>query len=84
MTVTLDKKNVNIDRLKVWLTSNYDFLGATQDDYRDFPSYQFNVPFGENYSSRITFKETIIKILNCTLSHIEYVYQGQCLKIRKS
>ena len=79
MTLTLDKKNVNIDRLKVWLTSNYDFLGATQDDYRDFPSYQFNVPFGENYSTRITFKETIINPLNCKLSDVEYVSEEQCL-----
>ena len=79
MTLTLDKKNVNIDRLKVWLTSNYDFLGATQDDYRDFPSYQFNVPFGENYSTRITFKETIINPLNCKLSDVEYISEEQCL-----
>ena len=31
MTVAIEKKNVDIDRLKVWPTSNYDFFGATQD-----------------------------------------------------
>ena len=47
MTVAIEKKNVDIDRPKVWPTSNYDFFGATQDHSRHFPSYQFNVPFGE-------------------------------------
>ena len=49
MTLAIEKKNVDIDRLKVWLTSNYDFFGATQDDSRHFLSYQFNVPFGKIY-----------------------------------
>ena len=79
MTVAIEKKNVDIDHLKVWLTSNYDFFGATQDDSKRFPSYQFNVPFGEIYYPKITFKETIIKTLNCKLSHIEYVSEVQCL-----
>ena len=47
MTVAIEKKNVDIDSLKVWLTSNYGFFGATQVDSRHFPSYQLNVPFGE-------------------------------------
>ena len=72
-------KLLGIDSLKVWLTSNYDYLGATQDDIRDFPYYKFNVPFGEIYSPRIRFKETIIKPLNCKLSDIEYISKEQCL-----
>ena len=79
MTVTIEKKYADIDRLKVWLTSDYDYLGAVQDDYRDFPSYHFNAPFGEIYSTRITIKETIIKPLNCKLSDVEYVSEEQCL-----
>ena len=54
MTVAIEKNNVDIDRLKVWLTSNHDFFGATQDDSRHFPSYQFNVPFGEIYYPQLT------------------------------
>ena len=45
-------KKLGIDSLKVWLTSNYDYLGATQDDIRDFPYYKFNVPFGESDSKK--------------------------------
>ena len=77
MTVTIEKKNVDIGRLKVWLTSNYDFLGATLN--RNFRSYQFSIPFGEIYSTRITLKETIIKALDCKLSDIEYTSVQQCL-----
>ena len=47
MIVSIEIKNVDIDRLKVWLTSNYDFFGATKVDSMHFQSYQFNVPFGE-------------------------------------
>ena len=77
MTVTIEKKNVDIGRLKVWLTSNYDFLVAISNI--NFRSYQFSVPFGEIYSTRITFKETIIKALDCKLSDIEYTSVQQCL-----
>ena len=77
ITITIEKKNVNIDRLKVWLTSNYDFLGVILN--RNSPSYQFSVPFGEIYSTRITFEETIIKALDCKLADIEYVSVQQCL-----
>ena len=31
ITITIEKKNVDIDHLKVWPTSNYEFFGATQD-----------------------------------------------------
>ena len=77
ITVTIEKKNVDIGHLKVWLTSDYDFLEAILNE--NFPSYQFNVPFGEIYFPRITFKETIIKALNCKSSDIEYVSVQQCL-----
>ena len=77
MTVTIEKKNVDIGRLKVWLTSNYDFLVAISNI--NFRSYQFSVPFGEIYSTRITFKETIIKALDYKLSDIEYMSVQQCL-----
>ena len=71
ITVTIEKKNIDIGHLKVWLTSDYDFLEAILNE--NFPSYQFNVPFGEIYFPRITFKETIIKALDCKSSDIEYV-----------
>ena len=77
ITVTIEKKNVDIGHLKVWLTSDYDFLEAILNE--NFPSYHFNVPFGEIYFPRITFKETIIKALDCKSSDIEYVSVQQCL-----
>ena len=78
ITVTIEKKNVDIGDLKVWLTSNYDFLRAIQEGNDPF-LYKFNVPFGGIYSTRITFKETIFKALNCKLSDIGYVSDQQCL-----
>ena len=79
MTVTIEKKNLDIDLLKVWLTSNYDFLGATQGRYGISAPYQFNVPFGEKHYTRITVKETIIKPLDCKLPDAEYISEEQCL-----
>ena len=81
MTVTIEKRDMDIDSLKIWLTSNYDFLlfttnAQTQSDF--FP-FQFRVPFAETYTTRITFRETIMKPLNCKTSDTEYVSESQCL-----
>ena len=78
MTVTIEK-NVDIEFLKVWITSDYDFLVPTHDHYGIFEPYQFTVPFGKVYSTRIRFKETIIKPLNCKLSDTEYLSEQQHL-----
>ena len=78
MTITIEK-NVDIEFLKVWITSDYDFLIPTHDAYGDFEPYQFSVPFGKVYSTRIRFKETIIKLLNCKLSDTEYLSEQQHL-----
>jgi hypothetical protein len=79
MTVTIEKKNLDIDLLKVWLTSDYDYFGATRGIYGISAPYQFNVPFGKKHSTQITFKETIIKPLDCKLSDPEYISMEQCL-----
>ena len=50
MTVTIEK-NVDIEFLKVWITSDYDFLVPTHDHYGIFEPYQFTVPFGKVYST---------------------------------
>ena len=79
MTLTIEKKYTDIHSLKVWLTSNYDFLGGTYDRYGISAPYQFDVLFGKDQYTHITFKETIIKPLNCKLSDNEYFSEQQCL-----
>ena len=79
MTLTIEKKYVDIHSLKVWITSNYDFLGGTNDRYGISVPYQFDVLFGKDQFTHITFKETIIKPLNCKLSDTEYFSEQQCL-----
>ena len=79
MTLTIEKKHVDIQSLKVWITSNYDFLEGTYDRYGISAPYQFDVLFGKDQYTHITFKETIIKPLNCKLSDTEYISEQQCL-----
>ena len=79
MTLTIEKKYIDIHSLTVWITSNYDFLGTTNERYGISAPYKFDVLFGKDKYTHITFKETIIKPLNCKLSDTEYFTEQQCL-----
>ena len=79
MTLTIEKKYVDIHSLKVWITSNYDFLETTNERTSISAPYRFDVLFGKDQYTHITLKETIIKPLNCKLSDNEYFSEQQCL-----
>ena len=79
MTGTIEKSNMDINLVKIWLTSNYDFLVATSPLKSDLVPFQFTVPFGGFQFTQITFGESIIKPLNCKTSDTEYVSDWQCL-----
>ena len=79
MTLTIEKKYIDIHSLTVWITSNYDFLGTTNERYGISAPYKFDVLFGKDKYTHITFKETIIKPLNCKWSDTEYFTEQQCL-----
>ena len=79
MTGIIEKNNMDINFVKVWITSNYDFLDVTTTQKSFLVPFQFSVPFGGIYLTEITFKETVIKPLNCKRSDTEYVSQQQCL-----
>ena len=79
MTLTIEKKYVDIHSLKVWITSNYDFLETTNERTSISAPYRFDVLFGKDQYTHITLKETIIKPLNCKLSDTEYLSEQQHL-----
>ena len=78
MTVTIEKSDMDINFVRVWITSNYDFLVATTTLKSSMVPFQFIISFGEIQLTRITFEETIIKPLNCKTSDTEYVSEWQC------
>jgi hypothetical protein len=79
MTGTIEKSNTDIKFVKVWLTSNYDFLVATSWQKGVLVPFQFTVPFGGFQYTQIILRESIIKPLNCKTSDTEYVSDWQCL-----
>ena len=79
MTGTIEKSNNDINFVKVWLTSNYDFFAATNWQKSVLVPFQFNVPFGGFQYTQISLRESIIKPLNCKTSDTEYVSDWQCL-----
>ena len=80
MTAAIEKNDMDIDSMEIWLTSDYDFLLVTNTHLKKeiFP-FQFSVPFAGIYTTQITFRETIIKPLNCKIFDSEYVSKQQCL-----
>ena len=70
---------MDISFLKIWITSNYDFLVATSRLKSFLVPFQFRVSFGGTQYTEIKLEETIIKPLNCKTSDIGYVSQQQCL-----
>ena len=79
MTVTIEKRDMDMDYVKIWITANYDFLSLTHSTEGDNVPFQFDAPFTGNYIYRIRFRETIVKPLNCKTSDTEYVSDQQCL-----
>ena len=78
MTVTIEKCDMDINFVRVWITSNNNFLVATTTLKSSMVPFQITIPFGEIQLTRITFEETIIKPLNCKTSDTEYVSEWQC------
>ena len=79
MIVTIEKNDMDINFTKIWITSDYDFLLViNQNLKKQMVPFQFKVRFG-GYITKITFRETITKPLNCEISDTEYVSQLQCL-----
>ena len=79
MTATFEKSDMDINFVKIRITSNHDFLVATTRLKSSLIPFQFTVPFGGIHYTQITFVETIIKPLNCKTSDTRYVSEWQCL-----
>ena len=79
MTGTIEKIDMDINFVKIWITSNYDFFDATTNAKSSLVPFQFTVPFGKISYTQITFGETIIKPLNCKSSDSERVSEWQCI-----
>ena len=79
MTVTIEKSDMDINFVKIWITSNHEFLAATTSLKSSLVPFQFTVPFGGIHYTQITFRETIVKPLDCKTSDTEYVSEFQCL-----
>ena len=79
ITGTIEKSDMDINFVKIRITSNHDFLVATTRLKSSLIPFQFTVPFGGIHYTQITFVETIIKPLNCKTSDTRYVSEWQCL-----
>jgi hypothetical protein len=81
MTGSIEKRDMNMDFMKIWITANYDFFSLTHLPISDNVPFQFDASFGNfgNYIYRVRFRETIVKALNCKTSDTEYVSDQQCL-----
>ena len=78
-SMTIEKINMDIDFVKIWITSNYDFMLASNLVESDFLPFHFDVPFTRMHTTLIKFRETIIKPFNCKTANPEYVSEAQCL-----
>ena len=80
MIATFEKVDKDIESMKIWITSDYNFLLVTNTHQkREIVPFRFRVDFAETYTPRITLRETIIKPLICKTSDTEYVSEMQCL-----
>ena len=78
MTGTIEKNDMDIKFVKIWITSNFDFLDATTFLKSYLVPFHFILPFGGIHLTEITFRETVIKPFNCKTSNTEYVSKWQC------
>ena len=79
MTATFEKSDMGINFVKIWITSDHEFLTASTSLKSSLVPFQFTVPYGGMHYTQITFRETIVKPLNCKTSDDEYVSEYQCL-----
>ena len=78
MSVAIEKENINIESLKVSMTSDLEYIEAMHDWPPDILPFKFNVPFGRKSGTEITVVETMISPLICDKSNTRYVSQQQC------
>ena len=79
MAVIIEKNDLDIDSVKVSMTSDFEYIEAMHDSPPDILPFKFNVPFERRSGTQITAIETVIRPLICDESHVEYVSQQQCL-----
>jgi hypothetical protein len=64
MGVTIVKTNKDLDYVKLWLTTDYDYLASTHSLYGDFFPFKFDVRFDEKQKTKIMVVETSLRPLN--------------------
>ena len=64
MGVTIVKTNKDLDYVKLWLTTDYDYLASTHSLYGDFVPFKFDVRFDEKQKTKIMVVETSLRPLN--------------------
>ena len=79
MTGSIERINMDMAFMKIWITAKYDFLSLTHLPLGDNVLFQFTAEYYGKYIYRVRFKETIVKSLNCKTSDAEYVSDQQCL-----
>ena len=78
MVLTIEKTDMAIESMKIWITSDYDFLLVlNQNLERKIVPFEFSTPFAGTKTAKIKLRETIIKPLNCKTT--EYTSELQCL-----
>ena len=73
------KKNINLEAVSVWLTSQYDYLSVSHRLWGDYGAFKISFPFGDKEVSRVIFKQNELQSLNCEKSNPEYISTQQCL-----
>ena len=57
MTVTIEKKDMTIETVNVWITSDHDFLDAVHTEFfQDLTPFHFSAPFGGIKATNIIIK----------------------------
>ena len=79
MGVTVVKTNEDLDYVKVWLTTDHDYLASTHSIYGDFFPFKFDVRFEEKQKTKVMVVETSLRPLICNQLDIDYVSEQQCL-----
>ena len=70
---------MDIEFIKVWITSKHDYLDATHHDWSYFLPFKFSVPFGGFRTTQVSLVETVIKPLICKEIDPNYKSRQQCL-----
>ena len=68
--------NIHAERLNVWLTAKYDYLGVIADYWDESRPFQINLPFGMDQTSKIIIKPYESIPFKCNPDY-EYLHQCQ-------